>query len=185
MVRPGMIFFSNNKKTLFAKLIRFFTHSKISHSGLITFDLNGIPACQEETMLVQVVPWANYDKSTVDDYYLVYKIKDGLVSEADKQKALRYCFTEYAGVQYGYLQILWFVWRWFAEKVLRKDVTHKKNWFTDGVVCSELVYVYLLQLGIISGALAKFNSDTVQAEDLLQIVKSNPEIFEKVIEKQK
>lgn len=186
MIEPGMVFFSNNKKGLFPKLIRFFTESKISHSGLITHPLGGVASVQEASQVVQVVPFERYLKSKTEEY-VVYRIKPELVSQDIMREALRQCHLEFSGVHYGVLQCVWFVYAWAYKKITkRKYVPRGKNWFTQGLVCSELIYWYLYKLGNQFFSLVRhFNPDTIQAQDLLDIVIANPQIFEKVLDNQK
>ena len=57
------------------------------------------------------------------------------------------------------------------------------NWMSQGVICSELCYYWLTYLGL--GELVKdFNPDTIQAQDLFEIVQSRPDVFELVESKE-
>lgn len=185
MIQSGDIGFSSNWKKdwsgFLAKCIRFFTRSKISHSFIITDPVYNIESVQEASMLVQVVPFKEHYREDATQTYKVYRIKDQYASQAQKDESLKYCFNEFAGVTYGKLQLIWFVYRWFNEKVLRRDVRKQKNWMADGVICSELVYHYLHNLGpIFQDLLKEFNPDTIQAQDILNIVEANSQIFEMV-----
>jgi hypothetical protein len=184
MISKGMIGFSNNKTSFMGKLIRLFTNSGITHTFIITFPRNGAVWLEEAST---VVAEGSFQSSYVDEpntAYWVYKIKDGLVPEATTDTALQYCHDNFLGVKYGFFQLIWFPYRWVMENIFRKDVRHDKNWMTDGVICSELVYNYLYQLGDpFKSLLSDFNSDTIQAQDILDIVKAHPELFELVDQK--
>lgn len=180
-----MIGFSNNKTSLLAKLIRFFTNSKMSHTFVITFPSAGGDVMFEEAS--HVVTDGVFKTNYIDDtntQYWIYKIKDGIVSEDVIDKSLVAIQEQFLGVTYGKLQLLFFPYRWIMNTIFHKDVNHEKNWFTNGVICSELVYHYLYNLGQpFQDMLSDFNSDTIQAQDILNIINSHPDVFEFVEEK--
>jgi hypothetical protein len=179
--KPGMIGFSNNKKGILPKLIRFFTDSHISHAFIITDEIAGQPAVQEASLLVQIVPLEKYYVNDDTQDYELYEIHPEYASKLAMYESRKRVFNELAGEKYGKLQLVWFPWRWFNEKVLRRDIRKTKNWMTDGVICSELQYWYLWYLGKTFQELLKdYNPDTIQAEDLRRIVKKNPHIFKLV-----
>ena len=176
-IKSGMIGFSNNKVGLLPKLIRFFTKSTISHTFILTQFIENEPTVQEASLLVQIVPFNKYYIEDNTQSYWIYEIKQELVSKEQIDQSLTYCFKEFAGVKYGKLQLLWFPYRSLME-FFRKDVRKQKNWLSDGVICSELVFYYLYNLGeLFQNLLKDFNPDTIQAEDIRQIVINNPDIF--------
>lgn len=176
--RPGMVGFSNNKKGWLPKLIRFFTQANISHTLLIQNSVCGDATVQEASNLVQVVPFKKYYQDDDTQQYWLYEISSDHASPEEVQSALKQVFDEFAGVKYGYFQLVWFPWRWFCEKILRRDVRKTKNWMTDGVICSELVYWFLYYLGPkFRALLVQYNPDTIQAEDIRRICEANPKIF--------
>lgn len=178
MIEIGMIGFSNNKRALLSKLIRFFTKSHLSHTFLIHYPQADIASVHEASFVVQVVPFDRFYHNHPDKQYWIYKV-NGFTEEA-KIEALRKCFNEFAGIKYGKFQILWFVWRWFNE-LFNRDIRSEKNWFTDGVICSELVYWYLHYLSDpLPELLKEFTPDTIQADDLHKLVINNPHLFELV-----
>jgi len=172
-----MIGFSNNKKG--GRIIRFFTRSNISHTFVFTFTLKGVPAVQEASASVQIVPFLSRYHGNPKYSYEVYEVTAGSVTEEDVEGALSRIFEEFAGVKYGWFQILWFPYRWFLETVLgRTNVHREKNWFTHGVICSELLFWYLRYLDpLFSTLLKEYDADTIQPSDLLKIVKAHPESF--------
>jgi len=181
-IEPGMLGFSNNKKG--GGLIRFFTRSNISHSFVITFPLNGIVAVEEASASVQVVPFVSHYVGNPNYAFYIYKVVADYVTPQDIENAVTKIFEEFAGVKYGWLQLLYFPYRWFKETILRKkDVHREKNWFTKGVICSELSFWYMKYLDpAFSELLRDFDGDTVQPDDLLKIVQANPKIFQLVAE---
>ena len=112
---PGMIGFSNNKKG--GRIIRFFTRSNISHTFVFTFTLKGVPAVQEASASVQIVPFLSRYHGNPKYSYEVYEVTAGSVTEEDVEGALSRIFEEFAGAKYGWFQILWFPYRWFLETV--------------------------------------------------------------------
>jgi hypothetical protein len=172
-----MIGFSNNKEG--GRIIRFFTRSKISHTFVFTFSLSGRPAVQEASASVQIVPFLSRYHGNPKYSYEVYEVTASSVTTEDVEGALSQIFEEFAGVKYGWLQTLWFPYRWFLEAVMgRRYVYREKNWFTHGVICSELLFWYLKYLDPHFSALLKeYDPDTVQPSDLLKVVQAHPECF--------
>ncbi len=181
MLNPGQFYFSNNKSGFFPKLVRFFTKSKLSHCGIVFFNLGfGAETVIESTTLVQVVPFQRNYRDSKNEEYIVFELIDKTLSrqKIDLDKILIDLFKEYSGQSYGYFQLLWFVFRWFVG-LFGFDISNHKNWFTQNVICSEVLFQYLkaLKILVLDEKLKKFNSDTVQAQDLFDIVKSCPDIF--------
>ena len=178
MVKPGIVGFSVNRKGLLPKLIKFFTGSRWSHSFLIVNPIYGLESVQEASLVVQFIPFdAHYRKNVSQEYVL---FAPSGVSEEKIEAALTLCYREFAGVKYGYLSLFWFVYRWLMEKI-GVDVRKRKNWMSDGVICSELVFYFLEALGEpFTEILADFNPDTIQPEDLYKIVVSRQDLFESV-----
>lgn len=183
-MNKGCIGFSNNKKDFLPRLIRLFTNSGISHTFIITFPKDGKVMIEEaSTTVVEGTFQASYSEDSYTDYWM-FKIRDGLTTEAQIDEALKYCHDELLGVTYGKLQLLYFPYRWLMKTFFNKDVRHEKNWFTKGVICSELVYYFLHRLGPkFQDLLKDFDPDTIQAQDILEIVEMNPEVFEFVEKK--
>lgn len=182
MLKPGDIGFTSNLEGGFfgflADCIRFFTKSDISHSMVITQPMAGEETVIEAVKVVQVIPFDKYYRNEKLEAYEIFRIKPGIVTDKAIKKSLDYCFKEFAGVNYGTLQLAWFIWRWFNETVLKKDIRHDKNWMSDGVICSELVYYFLYNLGPVFRELIKdFNPDTIQAQDIKTICVNNPDLF--------
>jgi hypothetical protein len=176
----GDIGISTDKNTL-SRLIRFFTRSKVSHTFLIQQPIGGNVVAQEAALVVQCVPFeAWYVNSPVREYVL-YRPKN--IEDAFIKEALDKSFIDYAGQQYGWLQCLWFSWRWFAG-IFGIDVRKETNWYPDGVLCTEIIYDYLINLGPqFAVTMVGVNKDTVDAQDILTAFQMRPDLFELVEEK--
>lgn len=184
MVTKGMVGFSNNKTSFLGRLIRFFTNSNITHTFIITFPKDGMEMIEEASTLVAEGTFQGNYRDEPNTEYWVFKIKDGLVDEATMDASVKYCHDNFLGDKYGQLQLLYFPYRWLMQTIFNKDVRHEKNWFTAGVICSELVYYYLYNLGAKFQELLKdFSPDTIQAQDIRLIIEANPDIFEFVEKK--
>jgi hypothetical protein len=172
---PGCVGLSNSKSGAFPALVRFFTGSKYSHTFLTTFSFKSTSSVQEASSTVQVVPLDRHYRNEPKEQYWLYECTQA--SESEKEKALEYCFREFAGVKYGTLQLLWFVYARFA-KFVGYDVSRRTNWFTDGLICSELVYWYLFNLNDSYRNLLRHSfADTIQAQDIADIIGANPSHF--------
>lgn len=190
--QPGDVFVSSSWNRGLANalptLIRFFTHVKglpdLSHSGVIGNDYNGTLSCFEAGVAVQVVPFKrNYRDSAVEEYW-VYRLKKA--TPEDKQRALKYIYEEFSGVVYNPLQLVWFMWRWFNERVLCRDIRRQKNWMTADVICSEVDYWYLCMAGAEYNAEMRWwNADTIQPADLRSVFIGRPDLFELVEAKER
>lgn len=169
MPKSGSIGFSSGKG-FFSNAIRFFSKSHWSHSFLITHPENTIPSVLEASQLVQKVPYSRY--GGVD--HEIYEIDSPNISNT-----LDYIYVTYAGAQYGYLQILWFMWRWLNSLIGRKLT--ESNWFPNEIICSELVIDYLNALGEPYKSLfEELDPNVVSPQDIYEIVKANPQWFTKL-----
>jgi len=177
VVAPGMVGCSFTPGLL-QRLICYFTNSQWSHSFLITTPIAGVASVQEAAgQGVQIVPFENH-YVIAPGFFQLYDISREYATEEDIRKSLAQCHTIYSGDKYGTLQILWFPYRAFMERIFKKDVRHQKNWLSNGVICSELLYHFLSGLGpVFAEMLSPFNPDTIQSEDLYQIFQAHPEVF--------
>jgi hypothetical protein len=141
----------------------------------------GIGTVIESSLLVQVVPFVRNYKTNPNEGYEIYSCT--AASTQDISRATAWVFHNLSGKSYGHLQLLWFVWRWLWEKLFKK--TPKGNWLPAGVVCSELNWHFLDQLG---GKYAELVSDldpnTTHCEDLYKRVKASPHLFLLIDEKE-
>lgn len=176
--KPGMIGFSARQNNLMSKMIRFFI-GRFSHTFVTTLPFGGVPSLQEAELLIQVVPLTKYTNDKHNPFCL-FEIAPEFASEEVINKALLECYEEYAGVTYGVLQLPWFMWAWLNKKIGR-DISHSNNWFTRGVICSELVYYFLVKLGPEFKALVEeYNADVIQPVELYNILSAHPKMFKLV-----
>ena len=181
-MKQGLVGFSNNKKSFLSKLIRFFTKSNISHTFIIGHETAGEVSVLEADMVVRHCPLAPYYEKNETEQYWLYEINPAIVSQERVNESVDYCYKEFAGYKYGFTQLIWFVYRWLND-LIKRDVRKKKNWMADGVICSELVYHFLVHCGL--GHLVEaWNPDTIQAEDIQKIVKERTDIFTLVYKKE-
>ena len=179
MIIEGLIGFADNKKDLFPKLIKFFTGSKNTTHTFVTCKCQEVESVIEAGKLVQVVPFDSHYRSSKQDDYWLYRINPKKVDEKKIKFALSCVYKSLAGDEYGTFQLLWFPYRWLMKTVFKKDTKDQNNWFTKGVICSELTYQFLVYCDL--GYLVKdFNANTIQAQDIRDICESNPDIFQLV-----
>src|ERR1051325_10986824 len=136
-VQAGDIAFSGKRKyNFYSHTVEKITGSKWSHSFFLLGDICGELSALEADLKVQAVPWQREYVEADNDYYEVWRpVK---ASAEDIARAAKFCYHEYSGEMYGFLEIPWFIWRvlahcWFG-------LQPKKNWSTSGIICSELLY---------------------------------------------
>lgn len=177
-MKAGLIGISNNKKGLFPWLIRFFTMSKWTHCFITLGKIQGEDSVFEAGQLVQIVPFETHYSLDPTETFLLFEINANAITASSIDEALSSCFYSYAGAQYGYLQLPWFIYRWLMKVLFKTEIKKGKNWFTQGIICSELVYHYLWLLGPqFQSALSSYSHDTIQAQDILDIMGVNPHLF--------
>ena len=181
---PGLVG-NANSKTFFAFLQHIFCGPGVSHAFCITYQdgyARTIPMVFEADMTVTHTPFSRYLADKTVDFWLysiIGETPEEMVHSLDK------CIEEFSGVSYGFTNTIWFVWEWFNRVVLHRDVRHEKNWFTDGIICTELWYYrmwYMTELHPerwtkLRAILQEWNPDTIQAYDTMKIMTGNPDIF--------
>lgn len=175
--RVGDIGFSSSPG-LIQDLIRFFTFSRLSHSFMF-LEVNGSPAAFEAGELnCQVVSyWRHYViKSGVKHWvYRPTKATPEQIHEAAFQT-----WVEVSGIHYAWLQLPWFVAAYVFALLTMRRLTIP-NPFGGGVICAELVWIYLVNLGGEYKRLAQtFDKDQVNAQDLETLFLSMPDLFDLV-----
>lgn len=172
----GYIVLASTKDEWFPALIRWVTKSKFSHSLITIPDILGIPMCMEASG--QGVNTLRFDKGYLNNTQQEIKIYKVNVSKELKDSAIQKCLNDLE-VSYGYLELPWFLWR-SLNKFFGKDIKKQDNWFQNGIICSELCVSYLTYCGL--GNLFKdFGNSSVNAQDLYEIIQSNPSLFESVL----
>lgn len=162
---------------LYSAAQRFFTKMPYTHSALGTgpiFEKDGVLTSDECT---NIQPIDNYFREDNTDFE-IYSVN--LPSDIQK-KLTTHMYQEYSGKIYGFTQILWFIYRWFMG-FFKKDVRKQKNWIsTSGVICSELVFKYLLLIAELKPELKvkldEWRPDNVHVGDIKNIIDLYPDIF--------
>lgn len=197
MLKPGQIIVYNNiKGGWFSALQRFFTRMNFTHASIGFPPIAGQSAVIEAKNVITITP---FDRTRLGGNveYWIFSV-DGLVDVFTKQ-IVESVYMQYAGKQYGYLQLIYFVRRyiwetrwvkflfgWLPELLDKpKDVRRWNNWFVSGTICSELVWVYLNMLSRAAyinnreGLIAKlsgWNSNNFHAGDVYNLCTSVPGI---------
>jgi len=127
------------------------------------------------------------DKALSDPTYLYQMYKP--IGWTDEQ--IRIAFTEvykrYAGEEYGFLQIAWFIYRGVAERwPFHADVRKGHNWFPNHPICSEVGWWYFYQLAIqrlndakkLIDRLNEWRPDTFHSGDAARTLQAFPDLFQ-------
>jgi hypothetical protein len=176
-MRIGDIAFSLNKHSVYSKLVMIFTGGAWSHCFFLSDGFEGELVAIESDLKVQVVPVAQYFEPDAPDVFELWRPigVDPMVLQAATYKA----FRKYAGQTYGFAQLFWFVWRWLCGKF---GYTPRKNWFPGGVICSEFLLYYLLEIGgSHAEAFKHLTFDECDPEQLYLIVRRRRDLFERAL----
>lgn len=181
----GMIYVFNNqdKSSIYSRLQHFFTKMPYSHTAIGAGDIMGDKHVLSSDHLCFLQPIETYIKSGKITQEVFKFKKASYVKTAPIIKKLH---LQYSGTTYGYVQILWFAYRWLMEK-LGKDVRKHHNWFaTRTVICSELSFLYLheladmCQLTDLKDKLNEWHKDNVHVGDIRNIITCFPQYFDLV-----
>lgn len=181
VIKHGDISFSHPVKMgFYSKAVRWFTRSKWSHCFIIMEDFYGSPAVLEADLKVQLVDFnQEYINQDVDSYEIWRPI---LAKEKNISEATKYCYLNYAGETYGFLQIPWFAVRSILNFLGLKFISDNFN--KDGIICSELLIDYLKILGEdYSKVFSDIDSNEASPEDIYLLVKSRPDLFQLITTK--
>ena len=163
--------------TFFGNAIKLFTWSRWSHSFIVIDEENILEANEH----VEVSPISSIRDRDGASYEL-YEIVEASIGR--KAEAIEYCRKNYEGNEYGYMQILFFVFR-AIYRLFGQDF--RGNIFTQGVICSELTYDYEARVMPQFVTLAKawgFDEQTCTPQDLYEIVQANPHLYKLIESKQ-
>jgi hypothetical protein len=156
-----------------AKCIRFFTKSRWSHTFCITMEDDLLGPIVEEAG-PHGVGNVGIDKYIDGPYYFkLWRVK---AAPDQIDAGIRRVFNR-LGVIYGYFQLIGFVlvWVWY-KLTLRKA----NNPFRAGIICSELVLMYLQSIFPDNEELAKMNKNLTSPEDIQDFIEANPSLFEEI-----
>lgn len=178
-IKPGMIGLVSGSSFV-SNVIKFFTNSKYSHNFLCLFPQGLTASILELSSNVKVLPYNIYNDKDFEKY-IIYEVNSSLVSQEEINYSVEKIFKEYTNSHYGFLQLIWFLYKWLMKKLFNKDVRHDKNWFTDGIICSEIIYYFLYNLNSkYRDILKDYNADTIQPADIADIIQNNPHLFKLV-----
>jgi len=153
-------------KSWFTKIQRFVTGKNVSHSFLILDEYYGDYQMLDARLSVTLCPFELINNDGNDIW--LYKID---ISEKNSNKIKETFFNEYIGQTYGFSQLIWFIWRRLMELIFKKDMRNKKNWFSEGILCSELVWNVLDKC-------SKFEDEDKKFQDInLELSKYNVNSF--------
>lgn len=174
-IQTGDIVFSGRRSGFYPNAVRFFTQSKWSHCFFIMGMVADELAVLEADMHCQVVPFHREYEIKNDDYYEIYRpIK---VSNEEIKDVSNNTYIQFSGEIYGFLQPLWFAFDSICKKI---GINSGRQWFPNGIVCSGVLAAFLLELNSnYKEAFKEYETiNRVNPEELYQIVKTRPDLFE-------
>lgn len=138
-----------------AKSIKFFTKSKWTHGFMYMGNVVGVPSILEADNAMVVVPASTLEKSNYS--YKIFRYNK--ISEEQALYASQVIYKNLSGKAYGFLQLLYFIRRWFWEKewvkkylmwiprLLGKPADPRlwNNWFVSGIICTEHIWILLYE----------------------------------------
>ncbi len=172
----------------FSRAQQFFTRMGYTHSRLFFGEiLPGEPSAFEAVLAVAMRPTSYRNEDPKVDAW-VWRV--GIGTPEQKLEALRRTYVECAGQDYGFLQLLYFVRRWFwtipwverwlgwMPELAGKPADPRKwnQWWPDGRVCSEVVYIYLRHLATIANdtemiaILDEWNGNNFHSGDVVTVM---------------
>ncbi len=158
----------------YSRAVRFFTKSLWSHCFVLADDYYGESAVLESDLKTQLVPFnKEYIEKEEDAYEIYSPVK---ASPEARSVAAEYTYFSTAGQTYGFLQIPWFAVRSILHKLFKRTLL--ENWFPAGVICSELLIVYLKALGgEYAEAFGHLKDNETSPEDIYKIVIQRKDLF--------
>ena len=174
----GHIVLASTKSGFFPNAIKWFTKSKFSHSLVTTPDILEVPMCIEAG--AAGVDFTRFDKSYIENPEQTYQVWKVKAPQQLKDEAIKLLLNELE-VGYGYLEYGYFIWR-RINLLFGRDIKSQNNWNTVGMICSELCVAYLKAVGL-EKVLAGYGEGSIAPQDLQNIFKANPQLFELVEEK--
>lgn len=176
----SIIVFNATKGGWFSAAQRFFTRMPYTHVAGFIGKVQGEDSIFEAKMSASVTPWKHVVEDTTQEYYVFEPTT--AIKQQDIDAALLLVYDRFAGETYGFLQLLWFVYRWIAESwPWHADVRKHGNWFPNEVVCSEMWWWFLHYLAEnypeINVVIEEWNSNSVNAGDIYNILIRLPKYF--------
>jgi hypothetical protein len=172
----GNIVLASTKNGFIPNAIKWFTQSQFSHSLVIIPEMLGIPMCIEAAE--SGVNTVRFDKNYINDVNEGYQVWSVKVGNSVKRDAIKSISNDLE-IGYGFLQYPYFIVRRIC-LLFGKDIKSKNNWFSkDGMICSQLVVAYLTACGL-SFVFEGYGLGSIAPQDLQNIFKVHPELFELV-----
>lgn len=150
-MKTGDIALDDND-SFFRKLVRFFSSGQYSHTYMIapalgldpleTFKPIELAAMEINGFKPALIPMRC--KQEKDNRTVYFR---PCVSHETKLRALNKTWDEHAKEFYGYTIFLWFVYSYIIKKVTGKNPRRANSWFSSGMICSEYVAAYIINLG--------------------------------------
>jgi len=197
----GDIILLNRKKGgWFSSAQRFFTQMNYTHSTFSIGTILGIESVLSADEKVVIEPLKKYFEEDGTEIE-IWRINENIIDAKNKpllEQKISEIYYKYSNSYYGFFQVIWFIYRWINEKFFKRDVRRKNNPFKRGIICSELVYYYLIELEKIlnktlkkgkirfdvllplQAELSKYTPDTIHAGDIAQILNKNNKLFYKL-----
>lgn len=169
----GNIVLASTKGQFLPNAIKWFTKSVFSHSFVTTPDILETPMCIEACD--HGVDFTRFDTGYVDNQDQGYEVWKLRISQPIKDVAIvKILDTLETG--YGFLEYPWFIWR-KLNLLVGRDIKHQNNWNSDGMICSQLCVAYLEACGL-DYLFAAYGKGSVAPQDLQNIFKAHPDLFE-------
>ena len=171
----GFIVLANSKMGFVPNAIKWFTGSQFSHS-LVT-----IPSILDISMCIEAaeggVDTVRFDtgyEANLSQGYEVWRVK---IDRPAKDAAIVSLLNDLE-ISYGFFEYPWFIWRKIC-KFFGKDIKSQPNWNTKGMICSQLCVAYIKACDL-SSVLSGYGNGSIAPQDLQDIFKAHPEVFELV-----
>jgi hypothetical protein len=183
LIKYGYILaFNSTNGGFINKAERFFTRSKFNHVSVTIPPVLGIDCHLSAILTVTTEPVYVFMNDESEQYKSYYPI--GFTDKQIEQATTR-MFSEFAGKTYGFFQLLWFVYRYFAEGwPFYADVRKNYNWFPHGPICSEVVWYYLYWLACsnpnalkLKNKLEEWKPDNFSPADCINIMEEYDNLF--------
>jgi hypothetical protein len=182
MISPGQIAFVNSKSGWFGKFVKFFTKSKLTHTFVCFYPVQGVDLIFEANERCMLSPYELDYLMNDDEDFILYEV----ITDKDKAPSIMDFYLEYSNVAYGYTQLIWFMWRWFTGLFgIHLDNKKHRKYFVKGILCSELVFYYLQSLNIpaLNFKLEQWNANSIDPQELFDLVRYSPELFREIFKK--
>lgn len=189
MIKYGHILaFNSTNGGFINKAERFFTRSKFNHVSITIPAVLGTNCHLSALLTVTVEPTSVFLNDESEKYKMYYP--HGF-TYAQIEKATTRTFEEFAGKTYGFFQLLWFIYRYFAEGwPFYSDVRRHHNWFHNGPICSEVLWYYIYYLTLVEtnaeqkpeifklrDRICQWNPDNFSPADCVKVIEEFPTLF--------